>query len=280
MREVLEGVDAILCEDTRVTLRLFQALGLERSLTGVLERSDQHASDTKLEAWVGRMLGGETMAFVSDAGTPGISDPGAELVAKCAESGVEVVVVPGPSALAAFLSGAGFTRGSPVFRGFFPRKNSDRETEWKSMERLPFEAVGVWFESPERISSTAAFISAQAPAGKVVFAKELTKKHERFFHGSVQDLTSHIQSGLADEERRGEWVFAVEFSAADAPAEGESAGWEKGLRSLLNCGVSASSAAREVSQVFGISRKIAYSQAILLANRETPDELSEDSTEE
>lgn len=265
-RRILTAVDGILCEDTRVTLKLLLGLGIQRPLTGVLERSDQHASESQILRWVERLVAGESFALVSDAGTPAISDPGAELVSKCAAAGLEVVVIPGPSALAAFLSGAGFTRGSPLFRGFFPRKNTDRESEWKKVEALPFDSIVVWFESPERMVETVEFIAARDPEKRGVFAKELTKLYEKFYYGKLGDLASHIQRAQAAGEVRGEWVIGVYFPERVAAADGEgNDDWRKGLRSLLNSGVSPSRAAREVSQVFGILKKIAYAEAILLA---------------
>lgn len=280
-RRILTAVDGVLCEDTRVTLKLFHALGIHRLLTGVLERSDQHASETQLSRWVERLCAGESFALVSDAGTPAISDPGAELVSRCAFAGVEVVVVPGPSALAAFLSGAGFTHGSPLFRGFFPRKNSDRESEWKKVSSLPFDTTVVWFESPERIQETIQFIAERGPEKRGVVAKELTKVYEKFYHGCLKDLASHIQSAQSAGELRGEWVFGVYFPKHDMEAgEGSSEDWRKGLRSLLNSGVSTSRAAREISQVFGIAKKTAYSEAILLAKDLEIDPIEAEENEE
>lgn len=259
---VLREADSILCEDTRVTLGLLQAFGIEKSL----ERADQHVTPAQLAKWVSRLVSGEKLAFVSDAGTPAVSDPGAELVRLAAEAGVVVTPVPGASALTTFLSASGFTSGSPLFRGFFPRKKGDQEAEWGRVSRLPFAAAVVWFESPERIEETVAFLAERAPEGIAVIGKELTKLHEKFYRGSLRDLVSHILSAREAGEIRGEWVIGLQLPEYDASAsELNSSDWAKALRSLLNSGISASRAAREISQAFGIHKKTVYSEAILLA---------------
>lgn len=255
----LSDADFILCEDTRVTLRLLHAYGIDKRL----ERADQHVSPEQLQAWVERLLVGEKLAFVSDAGTPAISDPGAELVKLAAEAGITVTPIPGPSALTTFLSAAGFTTGSPLFRGFFPRKQGDREAEWVKVSGLPFSAAVVWFESPERIEETITFLAERAPEVSAVIGKELTKIHEKFYRGKLKDLTSHILRARAAGEIRGEWVIGLLIAENEMlTSDNNSADWEKALRSLLNSGISASRAAREVSQVFGIQKKIVYAAAI------------------
>jgi 16S rRNA (cytidine1402-2'-O)-methyltransferase len=235
-----------------------------------LERCDQHADPGRIRWLVERMLGGESFALVTDAGTPGVSDPGAVLVRAAAEAGVGVVPVPGPSALTAFLSAAGFERGSPVFRGFYPRTRAQRNEEWGRVSGLPFDSVLVWFESPERVVDALADLAGRAPEARAVVAKELTKRFEAFYRGNLKDLDSHIRSGDLGDAIRGEWVIGVELGAREASSGvSESSGdWEKALRSLLNCGVSPSRAAREVSQQFGVGKKPVYSRAVELAGDE------------
>jgi 16S rRNA (cytidine1402-2'-O)-methyltransferase len=268
-RRVFGEVDGVLCEDTRMTAKLLNAATVERadggSFEGRLARLDHHASDGRLDSVVERLLAGENLALVSDAGTPAISDPGAELVSLAVLAGITVVTIPGPSALTAFLAGAGFTAGSPVFRGFFPRKDSDRETELAYAKASPFAAIYVWFESPERIEESLGFLAERVPEARGVAAKEMTKLHERFYSGCLKDLTSHIQSASDAGEVRGEWVIGVSFDAVAPVADGNPSEWPKALRCLLNSGISASSAAREVSQVFGISRNLVYTRAVEMA---------------
>ncbi len=265
-RRIFGLVDGVLCEDTRMTAKLLNAATVVRADGGSFEarlsRLDHHATSGRLEGAVARLLAGENLALVSDAGTPAISDPGAELVARAAEAGVPVVTVPGPSALTAFLAGAGFAEGSPVFRGFFPRRDADRETELGYARATPFGAVYVWFESPERVEAAVDFLAARLPDARGVAAKEITKLHERFYFGCLKDLASHIHRAATAGEVRGEWVIGVAFGAAAPASDGIPSEWPKALTCLLNSGISASHAAREVSQVFGISRNLVYARAV------------------
>jgi 16S rRNA (cytidine1402-2'-O)-methyltransferase len=256
---ILGEADAVLCEDTRVGHRLLAASGIENGV----ERCDQHTDPGRIRWFVERLAKGESFALVSDAGTPAISDPGAALVAAADRAGIAVVPVPGPSALTAFLSVAGFERGTPVFRGFYPRKRAERDEEWARIERLPFDSLVVWFESPERIEEMAADLGARFPELRGAAGKEITKLHERFYRGDLKEIASHIQSKAGSLENRGEWVVGIEWIARETSAgERNSGDWEKALRSLLNAGISASRAAREVSQVFGIPKKPVYSRAL------------------
>lgn len=259
-KRILAEVDAILCEDTRMTAKLLNAYGITYGPDRPLERADHHLSPDRMAAFVDRLCAGEKLALVSDAGTPAISDPGADLVRAASLADVPVVVIPGPSALPAFLSGAGLPEGSPVFRGFFPRKNSDRALECDRAEALPFDSIWVWFESPERVVESVAFLAERFPGAEGAVAKELTKVYERFYRGKWRDITSHIQSAAAAGEIRGEWVIGIRLPAAEAALPGEE--WRTTLESLIRCGISASRAAREVSQVFGISRKEIYAAAV------------------
>lgn len=269
-RRVLGEVDGILCEDTRMTAKLLNAARVERAdggdFAGRLSRLDQHSGEDRRSFVLARIVAGESLALVSDAGTPAISDPGAELVAEAARMEIPVVVVPGASALTAFLSGAGFVGETPVFRGFFPRKTADRKSEIERAGATAFPSVFVWFESPERVEEAVAFLAERLPAARAVLAKELTKVHERFYYGDLKSIASHIQSGAAASEIRGEWVIGVAFAERVAESDGIPSDWLKALRCLLNSGVSASRAAREVSHVFGISRNLVYAQAVEWSN--------------
>jgi 16S rRNA (cytidine1402-2'-O)-methyltransferase len=254
-----------------MTAKLLHAAGVVRadggSFEGRLTRVDQYASEGRVDLVLARLAAGENLAIVSDAGTPAVSDPGAEVVARAAERGVAVVTVPGASALTAFLAGAGFTEGSPVFRGFFPRRARDREIELARARGMPFASVYVWFESPERIAEAVEFLAARAPETRAVLAKELTKRHERFYYGYLKNITSHIQSGVAAGEIRGEWVIGVSFPAAEGENAERPSEWGKALRCLINSGIPASRAVREVSQVFGISRNLVYERALEMTKR-------------
>jgi 16S rRNA (cytidine1402-2'-O)-methyltransferase len=265
-RQALGQAHAILCEDTRRTSQLMAALGLSKPL----ERLDEHATDAKLEVVARRLASGESFALVSDAGTPGISDPGGRLVARARELGVAITPFPGPSAPVTLLSAAGFDETAFVFRGFFPRKNAERASELglaRESARLGLARVLVWFESPERIEEALAFVAQAEPGARVFAAKELTKLHERFFEGPAPVAASAVRAELAAQGVRGEWCFAVKMPApSEAPAGDESSDWVKALHCLLNAQVSASVAAREVSQQFGVPKNRVYKEALMIAS--------------
>jgi 16S rRNA (cytidine1402-2'-O)-methyltransferase len=183
--------------------------------------------------------------------------------------------VAGPSAAAAFVSAAGFARGGYAFRGFFPRKEAERAAELVASAGQ----TALWFESPERITSALASVSAfclanptRARGARVVVAKELTKVHERFFQGTPQEAAAAVDSEIRAQGARGEWCFGWEIpappeaevtsaeQAADAP-------WRLALGCLLRQGVSASRAAKEVSQAFGVAKNLVYSVALTVAEK-------------
>jgi 16S rRNA (cytidine1402-2'-O)-methyltransferase len=268
-RQALELADAILCEDTRRTSQLVAALGISKRL----ERLDAHAGDARIEEVAQRLVAGESLALVSDAGTPGISDPGARLVARARALGVAIMPLPGASAPIALLSVAGFEETSFVFRGFFPRKAGDHEAELKRVRacaRLGVARLFVWFESPERIAETLSVWAEHEPTARIVVAKELTKLHERFFSGDAREASAAVGAEIQAQGARGEWCFAAQLPQMEAEAEGalrESSEWVKALHCLLNAQVSASVAARQVSQHFGVARNRVYKEALTLSQQ-------------
>ncbi|MCM2279363.1 MAG: 16S rRNA (cytidine(1402)-2'-O)-methyltransferase [Oligoflexia bacterium] len=268
-RAALEQAHAILCEDTRQGAKLLAAAGIGRPMS-VLERVDAHASEAVLRARAERLRAGESLALISDAGTPAISDPGSALVALAHEAGVKVTPVPGPSAVPALLSVSGFGEAAFVFRGFFPRKQGEREEELARVSASRVARVFVWFESPNRIGETLELLAARMPAAEVVAAKELTKVHERLFTGRADEVFSAIREELLREGPRGEWCFAAKLPelAENNSSEGdESSDWVKALRCLIDARIPASEAARQVSQHFGASRKMVYEKALRLSGK-------------
>lgn len=271
--DALARASAILCEDTRRTRELLAALKLDTDPRR-LHRFDQHverARPAALARWLEELRAGRDLALVSDAGTPGVSDPGAELVRAALEAGLAVSPVAGPSALAAFVSVAGFTGNRVVFAGFFPREAKAREAWRAELARLPRPALAVFFESPNRVADSARWLAEHAaPDGvsRLIFAKELTKKHERIFAGAPQAATRAVLEDLAREGERGEWVLAIELSeSGEAPDSTEpgSEHWLRALRCALAGGVSASRAAKIVSQEFGVKKNLVYSTAVEIA---------------
>ena len=259
-REALKRADTILCEDTRRTACLTAVLEIETPL----ERLDAHAGPKAIEKAVKRLLAGESLALVTDAGTPAVSDPGSALVEAAREAGVTVTPFPGASAVMTLLSVAGFHETPFTFRGFFPRKNGERTQEIERARGSEVSRVFVWFESPERIQDSIEFVEKIQADARIVAAKELTKIHEKIFAGSAADVSRQIRGEIEREGARGEWCFTLYLQGN--PVE-EFPDLTKILQCLLDARVSASEAARQVSQHFGIPKKQVYERALELSGK-------------
>lgn len=200
---LLKEVDVILCEDTRVTKRLLERYEIaDKKLLAYNEQE----SGVKIEKVVELLQEGKNLALVSDAGTPGISDPGSFLVQKVREalSEIKVESVPGPSALTAALSIAGVPIHDFVFLGFLPHKKG-RETLFK--EIAASERTMIFYESPHRVLKALASLEKFAPTKKVTIARELTKIHEEVKSGSAMELLEFFEKNA--EKVRGEFVVIV-----------------------------------------------------------------------
>ena len=269
-RTALSDGAAILCEDTRQGMKLMNALGLSRPV-GDFERLDAHASPGRIERLIERLGQGESFAMITDAGTPGVSDPGAALVARAREADITVVPIPGASAVLALLAASGMEAGGFTFRGFFPRKNGDQLRELKKVSTSGLGGVFVWFESPQRILDALGALAGFSAEARVVAAKELTKLHEKFFAGAASAVLTEVKAELDAEGARGEWSFAVLFQE-NAKDEGEDAaeaggsrfGWRQALICLLDAGLATSDAARRVAEAFEQPKKRVYEAALKL----------------
>jgi 16S rRNA (cytidine1402-2'-O)-methyltransferase len=210
--EVLRTVDAVCAEDTRHSRRLLAHFGIERPLLAVHEHNEAEIA-SKL---VARLLAGESLALVSDAGTPLVSDPGFRLVRAAREAGVKVSPVPGPCAFVAALSVAGLASDRFVFEGFLPAKPAARRERLAALAAEPRTLV--FYESAHRIEDAladcVAAFGAERPA---VLARELTKLFETVLDGTLADIRSAVE---ADEhQRKGEFVLLVQGAGEDADAK-------------------------------------------------------------
>ncbi len=194
---VLREVDYVLCEDTRVTGKLLSHHGIKQ----ILKRYDAHASEKIHRDILTDLEAGKRIALVTDAGTPGVSDPGVLLVVHAREAGVRIEAIPGPSALTAALSIAGITGNQFTFLGFAPTKKG-RETFFKN---LPTHTQPVaFFESTHRIIKTLEALVEYMPQSQVGLARELTKLHEEFLEGTPAELLEYLQTHAV--KQKGEFV--------------------------------------------------------------------------
>lgn len=255
----LTSADAVLCEDTRVTGKLLNHLGCKRPL----ERCDENVIARRAPGLVERMLAGETLAFASDAGMPGVSDPGQVLVDAALEAGVPVEVVPGPSAVVCAVAASGLPCASFFFGGFLPRKAGEKAARLEELACVP--GALVFYESPHRVADTLAAIAERFPARRVALVRELTKVHEECRRALAPELAAAVTAEkAAGEELRGECVIVVEGPVVGEAAPAESEDPEAVARGLLAEGRSTSRAAKELAKRCGVSRGDAYELVLSL----------------
>jgi 16S rRNA (cytidine1402-2'-O)-methyltransferase len=197
---VLKEADAIAAEDTRVTMRLLARYDIRKRLISIHEHSEQG----KISEVIGLLKAGESIATVTDAGTPGLSDPGAALVRAAREQGLPVVAVPGPSALAAALSLSGISGDAFHFEGFLPSRPSKRRRRLKELRSTDVPVV--FYEGPHRVVELMVDLRSLWGNLRAVVARELTKVHEEVVEGSLSDLTARFLSSPP----RGEFTIILE----------------------------------------------------------------------
>ncbi len=206
--EVLRQVDAVLCEDTRRTRILLQAHGVRNRLVSF----HAHNEARRVPQVLRRLRAGAALALVSDAGMPGLSDPGERLVRAVWDAGGQVRVVPGPSAIVAALAMAGLPTQPFAFWGFLPRRASDQRRLFERWARWP--ATHMAFETGRRLRQTLERLHAWRPEQAVCLIKELTKVHERRYLDRPGRLIAHFQAH--PDETAGEWVLLV-HTAGEGP---------------------------------------------------------------
>lgn len=248
--EVLRGCDLILAEDTRNTRALCAAHGVDRPV----QRVDDHVVRARLDELLARLLAGERLALVSDAGTPLVSDPGAPLVRAALDAGVTVEALPGPSAVLVALVVSGLGGSGFRFVGFLPREGPPRRAALAALARDPLPTV--LYESPERIVDTvrdlAAVCGDDRPAS---VSRELTKRFEETLRGSLGELSARITTAL-----RGEVAVVVAGCTTEEDASVDDL--DAALDQAMAAGMRPSEAAREVARALGLKRAEVYARAL------------------
>ena len=252
MAEVLENVDFIAAEDTRVTLKLLNHLGLKKPLISYYRHNTDEAGQKILD----RLLGGESCALCTDAGTPAVSDPGEDLVALCAQHGVEVTALPGPCALIVALSVSGLPTGRFTFEGFLPMNRKNRRAQLESLQNET--RTMLFYEAPHKLTVTLSDLrDVFGPQRRISLCRELTKLHEEVLRTTLGEAAERYKA----EEPRGEFVLVVEGAA---PAK-EEATLEDGLdrvEALLAEGLSRKDAVKQAAKELGLSRNELYAAAL------------------
>jgi 16S rRNA (cytidine1402-2'-O)-methyltransferase len=247
--EVLRQAPVVAAEDTRRTRGLLSHLGASPTLLSFHAHSGERRVDTLLEI----LKEGRDLALVTDAGTPGVSDPGTDLVAAALEAGIVVVPIPGPSAPATALSAAGLPADRYLFLGFIPRKGTERS---RLLARAAAEEWSVvLFEAPTRLVVLLRDLAAAAGPGRLALvARELTKLHEELRRGTLAELADYYSMNPP----RGELTIVVEGTGTPAAPPDRTADAVEEATALLAEGLSRREVARRIAETTGISRNDAY----------------------
>ncbi|HMK43499.1 MAG TPA: 16S rRNA (cytidine(1402)-2'-O)-methyltransferase [Dissulfurispiraceae bacterium] len=247
--KMLRAVDAVAAEDTRRSLKLLSALGVQKPLISYWSENEKARSEEVLNS----LCAGLSIALISDAGTPGISDPGSVLIKKALEAGIEVIPIPGPCAAVTALSVSGLPTEEFIFIGFLPSKSVQRR---KRLDQLVMEErTLVFYEAPHRIVEMVADLHVVFGDRPALVMREITKLHEQAFRG----LLSHIREQLASSTVAGEYVVAV------GGMKGETISTEvavQEIHALMKKGLGRKEAVKRVAEQYGLSRKTLYDKSL------------------
>ena len=249
--EILKGVERILAEDTRQTAKLLSHYSIETPL----ESYHEHNKRMKTPRLVSEMLEGKNFALVSDAGMPGISDPGQELVAAALEAGVKVEAIPGPSAFLVALVISGLPSDRFLFEGFLPREGKARRRRIRQLAAV--EQTLVLYEAPHRVLEAMRDLREGLGDRRVAVARELTKRYEEVIRESLSGAILHFEKN----QPRGEFTLVIEGKKLSDEEEGVP---EAEIKRLLkeHLPLGAAAASRKIAEILGVSRKIVYQIAI------------------
>jgi len=252
--DALKEAEIICCEDTRHSGKLLSHFGVSGKKLIVI---NEHTEYDAREEIVGLVASGKSVALITDAGTPGISDPGERLVVAVVNAGLKVSAIPGPSALTMALVTSGMPTSRFVFEGFLPRSGAER-TERLAMATTESRTT-VYYEAPHRLIKTLSDLTTACGAvRRVVIARELTKLHEEIWRGTLQDAIMHF----SETEPRGEFVIILEPAKPPVPPTNEEL--LEAIRAEIAKGVSRKDSAARVSARFGVAKRTVYELALQL----------------
>ena len=267
--QAFEAADAICCEDTRVTSKLLAHLGISRPLV----RCDENVIASRSPELIGRMLAGDVIAFASDAGMPSVSDPGQVLVDAAREAGVDVEVIPGPSACVTALVASGIPCEHFYFEGFLPRKHGERVRRLSQLAAIP--GALLFYESPHRVAASLEALAEVFPARQVALCRELTKLHEEVLRAQAPYLLEQVRER---GELKGEMVLVVappseeELASLASMMPGAAVGaagavdvdeaLQKDIQDALAHGEPASAIAKRLSQRYSLKKRAVYERVL------------------
>lgn len=248
--ETLKAVDIIACEDTRHTQKLLNHLGIKAKTVSYHEHNEQERA-TELAK---KLAEGMSVAVVSDAGTPGINDPGHHIVEKAIEAGINVVTIPGPTAFVSAVIVSGLATDSIFFDGFLPAKKGERRKRLEEISSIP--ATLAFYESPHRIAAALSDCLEILGDREASFSREITKLHEETIRGKISFLLSHISYA----KPRGEFVLVIDRARESdkAPISDSSEMFANRVSELESTGLDRKKAMKQAAKEFGLTRSEAY----------------------
>ncbi len=252
---ILDEADLIAAEDTRQSLKLLNHFNIKTPLTSYHE----HNKDTKGAKLIDMLKEGKNIALVTDAGMPCISDPGAELVRECCENGIDVTVVPGPTAAVTALVLSALNARSYIFEGFLPKNKRQRAEVLKRLENEP--RTTIFYEAPHHLVSTLAELEKYADGRNTAVLRELTKRHETVTRGSLAEVREYFEKN----EPKGEFVIVIEGAdpealKAEKLAQTKSISITESFNMLIKSGLDEKNAMKQIAKERGIGKREVYKE--------------------
>ncbi|WP_288222325.1 16S rRNA (cytidine(1402)-2'-O)-methyltransferase [uncultured Clostridium sp.] len=257
--EVLQTVDEIAAEDTRTSLKLLNHFNIKKSLFSYHKHNEQGKS---LDI-ITKLNNGVNIALITDAGTPGISDPGSVIVGKCIEENIDFEVLPGATAITTALVYSGLDTTKFIFRGFLPRENKERNPVIEEVKNV--RDTLIFYEAPHRLLNTLEYLKENLGDRKIAVCRELTKLHEEIYRGRISDSIEFF----VENRPRGEFVLVIEGkSDEDIKAEKEAL-WsdlsiEEHLIKVIESGINKKEAIKIVAKERGLAKKEVYKYSMNL----------------
>lgn len=254
---VLKSVDLIAAEDTRQSLKLLNHFNIKKSLISYHKHNEQGKSEELID----RVRNGENIAVISDAGTPGISDPGSIVLKKCIENGIDVEVLPGATAFTTAIIYSGLDTSAFIFRGFLPRENKEKKEFVESLKDRR-ETI-IFYESPYRVIDTLTFLKENFGNRNVAVCRELTKLHEEIYRGSLEEAICYFNNNIP----KGEFVLVLQGKSLEEIRNENVAKWEDmsikdHIIYFINQGMSKKDAIKQVSKDRELPKSEVYKHSI------------------
>lgn len=255
--EVLQNVDIIAAEDTRQSLKLLNHFNIKKTLISY----HQHNEQGKSENIIDQIKEGKNVAIISDAGSPGISDPGSVIVLKCIEQNIEFVVLPGATAITTALVYSGLDTTKFIFRGFLPRENKERKPIIDDL--INRSETLILYEAPHRLINTLEFLYENVGNRKISMCRELTKLYEEIIRLTLEEAIEYYKQ----KSPRGEYVLVIEGKSKEAIEKDEKAKWdtltiEEHIQKYMNEEINKKDAMKMVAKDRGVSKSEIYKHSL------------------